>query len=226
MISRTVSTSRRRSSIAASVSWWRSSTSWRVTPGICAAPGSTSRGTATSTMRRGTPPRRSITASTSARSTWTSVESVAVRSTSTLVSTSCKSPSGTARPPRRSARSTARAWVRFATTTSPTPAAMSARPSPSATSPAPRINTERPRSENIVRSASATAAEDTDNARRPIAVSVRTRLPSSIACRKTRAIAWPDAPSDSASCQASRTWPRISPSPTIIESRPAATPKR
>ena len=34
------------------------------------------------------------------------------------------------------------------------------------------------------------------------------------------------ADSCSATCHASRTWPRISPSPMIIESRPAATPKR
>ena len=36
----------------------------------------------------------------------------------------------------------------------------------------------------------------------------------------------PLAASRSAACHASRTWPRISPSPMIIESRPAATPKR
>ncbi len=77
-----------------------------------------------------------------------------------------------------------------------------------------------------MRSASATAAEDTESAERPIAVSVRARLPTSIAWRNTRASADPDAPSASARFHASRTWPRISPSPRIIESSPAATPKR
>ena len=59
-----------------------------------------------------------------------------------------------------------------------------------------------------------------------MAVSVRDRLPTSTAWRKVRDNHGPLADSRSAAFHASRTWPRISPSPMIIESRPAATPKR
>ena len=50
--------------------------------------------------------------------------------------------------------------------------------------------------------------------------------PTSTAWRNVRESSGPLADSCSAAFHASRTWPRISPSPMIIESRPAATPKR
>ncbi len=91
-----------------------------------------------------------------------------------------------------------------------------------------RAEHEHARSSSVPRRlfASDTAADDTDTACRPIAVSVRARLPTSIAWRNVRESNGPLASSRSAACHASRTWPRISPSPMIIESRPAATPNR
>ena len=53
--------------------------------------------------------------------------------------------------------------------------------------------------------ASATAADDTDTAWRPMAVSVRVRLPTSIAWRNVRDSTGPLADSRSAAFHASRT---------------------
>ena len=71
-----------------------------------------------------------------------------------------------------------------------------------------------------------TAADETDTAWRPISVSVRARLPTSMAWRNVRESSGPTVPSASAARHASRTWPRISCSPMIIESSPAATANR
>ena len=53
-----------------------------------------------------------------------------------------------------------------------------------------------------------------------MAVSVRTRLPTSRAWRKSRLSAARAAPSVRARSQAVRTWPRISDSPSTAESSP------
>ncbi len=74
--------------------------------------------------------------------------------------------------------------------------------------------------------ATATAADGIDTGWREIPVSVRTRLPDSTACLNIRDNSCGAVSSRTAACHASRTWPRISLSPTIIESRPAATEKR
>ena len=94
------------------------------------------------------------------------------------------------------------------------------------TSPAPITSTRRPSRPPRRSPATVTAADGTDTAWRPMAVSVRARLPTSTAWRKTRDTSGPIMDSCSATRHASRTCPRISPSPTIIESTPAATPNR
>ena len=57
-------------------------------------------------------------------------------------------------------------------------------------------------------------------------VSARERLPTRRACWKSTLRAGPTVPSSWPRRSASRVWPRIWPSPTAIESRPAATWKR
>ena len=181
-------TSRRRSLSEFSVNRLRSSMSSSVTPGTWRAPGSTSRGTATSTTSSGAPSRRSITASMSSRSTCTSVESVAVSSTSTdgedvgQVAEGDRAPADLGRPGRtargvRAVRDDDLADTRR----SPAPGRGPARPhrrrarAPTGraarTSSAPRARPRPTRS---------TARE------RPIAVSVRARLPTTSAWRNTR----------------------------------------
>ena len=72
----------------------------------------------------------------------------------------------------------------------------------------------------------ATAACETEVMWRPMAVSVRARLPASSAWRNRRLRVGPAAPSSRARSQACFTWPRISLSPSTAESSPAATAKR
>ena len=71
-----------------------------------------------------------------------------------------------------------------------------------------------------------TAAWLIDAVPRPMAVSVRARLPTRTAWRKSRSSVERTPPSSWATCHAVRTWPRISLSPSTAESRPAATSKR
>ena len=56
-----------------------------------------------------------------------------------------------------------------------------------------------------------------------MSVSARERLPTRSACWKSTLSAGPTVPSSWPSRSASRVWPRIWPSPTAIESSPAAT---
>ena len=72
----------------------------------------------------------------------------------------------------------------------------------------------------------ATAAWDTDVMLREMAVSVRTRLPTSRAWRNSGLSTGPTLPSAAAVSHEERTWPRISCSPMTAESRPDATAKR
>ena len=226
MIRRTRATSRRRRSIELSAKALRSSMSRRVTPGTSATAGSTSRGTAMSTMSSSRPKRRCMASSISSWLMTISVEPVEVstRSADTSAWGSCSI--GIARPPTRMASSVERSVPRPATTTSATPEPARERAMPSPISPAPRTRTRRSTSVPSRSAARATAADDSDTAPRPMPVSARDRFPTSMAKRKIRArLCWA-VPSSSALFRASRTWPRIWPSPRITESTPAATPKR
>ena len=97
---------------------------------------------------------------------------------------------------------------------------------PSPMSPAPTTSTRLPASEPSRSVAISTAAWLTEAVPRPMAVSVRTRLPTSIAVRNSRLSDALAPPSWRASSHALRTWPRISLSPSTAESSPAATSNR
>ena len=88
--------------------------------------------------------------------------------------------------------------------------------------PAPTSTTRRPASPSNTCCASAAAAAGTDAGLSPIAVSTRARRPACSAIRKIRSSSGPATPASNAS----RTWPRISPSPGTSESSPAATRNR
>ena len=129
---------------------------------------------------------------------------------------------GTACASNASASLAAFACVRLVTAPIVAPRAASARAASSLTSPAPTSSTRQPvRSPNTCW-ASAAAADETDAGLSLIAVSVRTFLPTRSASRNNRSSTGPCAPAS----YASRTWPRISPSPGTSESRPAATRNR
>ena len=163
---------------------------------------------------------------TSSRLITISAAPVEVSTTSAATSACGRRLIGVARPPTRRASSDARSVPRPATTTSATPDPASEVAMPWPISPAPRTSTRRSTSVPSRSVARATAADDSDTAPRPMPVSARDRFPTSMAYRKMRARPCWAVPSSSALFRASRTWPRIWPSPRITESTPAATPKR
>ncbi len=120
----------------------------------------------------------------------------------------------------------ARVARRLATNSAATPRWWKAAAASSAVSPAPMITTLRPERSPSSRSATVAASEEIDIAPWPIVVSERTRPPVDSASRKRRSRVGPLVPAALASSCARRTWPRISASPTTIESRPEATRKR
>ena len=90
-------------------------------------------------------------------------------------------------------------------------------------SPAPSTRARRPRSVPKTPSASFTATWGTESELSPIPVSERTCLPTLSEVWNRRLSTTPVRRSSVAALYASRTWPRISPSPTTIESRDEAT---
>jgi len=132
-----------------------------------------------------------------------------------------------ARPPQRAASCVARVHVRLATSSDPVsmaPASACAMASP--ISPAPSTRVVFPANDPSSAPATATATCDSEVVPRAMAVSERTRLPTSSAWRNRVASTGPIMPSTRAASQASPTWPRISPSPSTAESSPAATLNR
>src|SRR5439155_1519703 len=89
-------------------------------------------------------------------------------------------------------------------------------------SPAPRISAERPASRVKIRAATATAAEGADAAPVAIAVSLRTRAPTSKADWNSRCKTGPAWAFEVS--HASRTCPWICDSPSIMASSPAEKP--
>lgn len=92
---------------------------------------------------------------------------------------------GTAVPLTRRASLSAAAAVRFATSTRPAPREAKCTATSAPVSPAPTTSTVAVPSAPYSRCASSTAAELTLTGRWAMAVSVRTRLPTSIARRKS-----------------------------------------
>ena len=141
MMRRTRATSRRRRSMELSAKALRSSMSRRVTPGMPATPGSTSRGTAMSTISSGRPKRRCMATSISSCVITTSVAPVEV-STRSAVTSACGSCSmGTARPPTRMATSVERSVPGRSPRPRPHRDPASERAMPSPISPAPSTRT-------------------------------------------------------------------------------------
>ena len=93
-------------------------------------------------------------------------------------------------------------------------------------SPAPTMSTVWSRSLPNTCRASSTAAELTLTGRSPMAVSVRTRLPTSSACRKRRLKTTLVQPPSHACWYAALSWATICASPTTIESRLEVTRNR
>ncbi len=181
-----------------------------------------SRGTARSTIRIGRPRRAR---STGARASWvrtTPAELVEETTTSASSSAAGSASSAAARARAASARRAARSSVRFATTSIVAPRERRFRAVDSLVRPAPTSTTRRRSSPSNTCSASAAAAAGIDAGLSPIAVSTRARRPARRAMRNVRPSRGPGEPASNASL----TWPRISPSPGTIESRPAATRKR
>ena len=169
------------------------------------------------------PRRSSITSSSASWSTIACGEAVEATTMSarTSCSGSCSSP--TTEPPKRWATLSARSAWRLATKIVPAPWSARARAVPSLVSPAPMITTWRSARSPSTLWASSTATVGTLTRLAPIEVSVRTRLPVLIAAANRRLLRGPVDPQRIASSWARRTWPWISASPTIIDSRPQVT---
>ena len=152
---------------------------------------------------------------------------VAVMTMSDAASTASTSSHGAAdAPPMESAVRAACASERLTIVTRCAPWVFMCRAVSLPISPAPTTATVRPlRSPKILR-ARATAAKLTETAPEPSPVSVRTRLPAANDEWKSRFSTAPAVPAAAAAACASFTWPRICGSPTISESRPAATLNR
>ena len=200
-----------------------------VTPGIEATAGSTSRGTATSTTSSGRlGPRRHDRA----RDPRARRGSTAHRWRSSSTSTSAervgeRRATGRARPPTRVGEvvGTVEGAIRdehFGRARPP----QVRRPSLRRCRRRRRTSTRRPARPSSASSAIATAAIDTEAVVGAKPVSVRTRLPTSTAWRNSRLRTARAVPSAFAASHASRTWPRISVSPSTAESSPAATANR
>ena len=167
--------------------------SWRsrsVTPGKSPASCSTSRGTAMSTMRSGRSPLADRAADNADFVTMTSPEPVDVKRTSASRKTSLRSVKSRTVAPTVWASSSARSLLRFNTTTFAEAFDDKARATPVPISPAPMTTMFLPSREPRMSVAISTAACETDAVPRLIAVSVRTRLPTSRA-RSMRHWRWP-----------------------------------
>ena len=163
--------------------------------------------------------RRAGTSPAAIRSPGAAVD---VSTTSTSPSFAATSSSPSALPPKRAASAAPASGVRFATYAIEAPRAERLPAASSPMRPAPTSMTLRPFRSPKTWAASAAAAAGTDAGLSPIAVSVRTSLPSFSAWRNTRSSSGPG----EAASKAARTWPRISLSPGISESSPAETRKR
>ncbi len=129
----------------------------------------------------------------------------------------------TTEPPKRCARLSARSAWRLATKIVPAPRSASALAVSSLVSPAPRITTWRSSRSPSTLNARSTATDGALTRLEPMPVSERTRLPVVSAAANSRLENGPVAPARIAASWARLTWPWISASPRIIDSRPAVT---
>ena len=133
---------------------------------------------------------------------------------------------GTARPPTLWASFSEVSKVRFATRMRSMPCALRCVAVSSLVSPAPTMSTVWSLNLPNTCRASSTAAELTLTGRSPMDVSVRTRLPTSSACRNRRLKTTLVQPPSHASWYAPFIWATIWASPTTMESRLEVTRKR
>ena len=123
------------------------------------------------------------------------------------------------------------AWlrVRLATTMLAAPLRAAAAAASALIEPAPTISTSRPASASApgplprLAAASSTATVSRLRPAWSIPVSARARLPVRSASRPSSLRTRPTVPCSPANRSAERTWPRICPSPTTIESSPQVT---
>ena len=204
------------------------STSTTPTPGMRATSGSTSRGTAMSTMNSGRCGRASIASATLPGVRMKCDAPVEVTTTSTVFSASTSPGMSATRAisPSSFATSCARLCERFSSTMSAAPSALSRRAATAPILPAPTTSTRAPLSAPRCCFAYSTAADATEAESAEIAVCVRAFLPASSASRNSVCSVLPSERARCACTYASLTWLRISASPMSIESRPVLTRKR
>ena len=136
---------------------------------------------------------------------------------------SASADSGAEVAPYSSASRSALAAVRLSTVMADAPPRDRWAAASDAIAPAPTTSARAPATGTLLRSR---AAETSDGAARSMSVSAWARLPTRSACWKSVLRAGPTVPCSWPTRSASRVWPRIWPSPTTIESSPAATWKR
>ncbi len=142
---------------------------------------------------------------------------------SAVASSSVSDSSGNEVAAYSSASRSARAAVRLSTEMLVAPLRDRWATAREAIAPAPITSAFAPATGTELRSR---AAVTSDGAARSMSVSACARLPTRSACWKRVLSAGPTVPCSWPTRSASRVWPRIWPSPTTIESRPAATWKR
>jgi hypothetical protein len=91
--------------------------------------------------------------------------------------------------------------------------------------PAPTTTARRPERSPSVAAATSRPTLSSDRPALSMVVSLRARFPTRSACWKSSFSARPAVPDSWARTSPARTWPRIWPSPTTIESSPADTSK-
>ena len=199
----------------------RSARVTRVTPGSSATAGSTSCGRARSTIASGRPSGRAVR--NRSASTRTPVAPVQAMRRSALASVLPSSDSGAGWASYSRARRSALTELRFTTVTSAASSLEAVAVARPAMAPAPTMTTRLPATPPSTPSTRARPALTRDGAAWSMSVSARERLPTRSACWKSTLRAGPTVPCSWPRRSASRVWPRICPSPTAIESRPAAT---
>ncbi len=208
----------------------RLSRSTRSAPGSSCTAWSTSRGMARSRKARGVAAARDATAAATSSAPITvpaaPVQEI-TRSTSASASgTLARSRVRATSPPRISTSRSARSGVRLAISRSVTPVRTRVAAASELIEPAPTTSARLPA---IAPAPAATCSRPKVTSDWPalsMPVSLCARLPTRRACWKSSLRPRAAVCSSCALARASRSWPRIWPSPTTIESRPQATEKR
>lgn len=190
---------------AASLTRCTASAVSRVTPGTRAAPGSTSRGTARSTMKRRRVRRAAMARPTSVALMIVPGAAVALTTASACASTSARAARGADRAPTSSPNRTARARVRLTTVTRTLRSVRALATSSRPVAPAPMTAMSRPAREPSSDRNRLRAADGIEAFPEAIRVSARARRPAQSARCSSRSSSGPMALACRAARYASRT---------------------